>query len=121
MDFDQLESSLSKDMAKDDVYWRENDAKFRAAGQNATYDEFVAIVKVSGRHVVRPTFPDSKRRMFQASHLKPLDEKERMGRVEAARGRKAILNSEAGAGTSGQEKMKLEMELSAKSGGGSMK
>ena len=46
MDFDKLESQLKSQMEKDDKYWRENDAKFRAAKQMATYDEFVEIVKV---------------------------------------------------------------------------
>ena len=46
MDFDKLESELKDKMAMDDRYWRENDAKFRAAKQMATYEEFVAIVKV---------------------------------------------------------------------------
>ena len=46
MDFDKLESDLKGLMEKDDRYWRENDAKFRAAKQMATYDEFVDIVKV---------------------------------------------------------------------------
>ena len=46
MDFDKLESQLKSQMEKDDKYWRENDAKFRAAKQMATYEEFVEIVKV---------------------------------------------------------------------------
>ena len=36
----------------DERYWRENDAKFRAVAQHASYDQFEQIVK--------------------ASHLKPL-------------------------------------------------
>jgi len=53
MDFTKLEKELSGLMQKDDKYWRENDAKFRAAKQMATYEEFENIVK--------------------ASHLKPLE------------------------------------------------
>ena len=46
MDFSKLEKELSGLMQKDDKYWRENDAKFRAAKQMATYEEFENIVKV---------------------------------------------------------------------------
>ena len=46
MDFSKLEKELSGLMRKDDTYWRENDAKFRAAKQMATYEEFESIVKV---------------------------------------------------------------------------
>ena len=46
MDFTKLEKELSGLMQKDDKYWRENDAKFRAAKQMATYEEFENIVKV---------------------------------------------------------------------------
>ena len=46
MDFNKLEKELSGLMQKDDKYWRENDAKFRAAKQMATYEEFEDIVKV---------------------------------------------------------------------------
>ena len=46
MDFNKLEKELSGLMQKDDKYWRENDAKFRAAKQMATYEEFENIVKV---------------------------------------------------------------------------
>ena len=53
MDFDKLESQLKSQMEKDDKYWRENDAKFRAAKQMATYDEFVEIVKVLHNVVCR--------------------------------------------------------------------
>lgn len=42
---------------KDERYWRENDAKFRAVSQNVTFEQFEDIVK--------------------ASHLKPLDKKDR--------------------------------------------
>ena len=46
MDFNELEKELFGVMRKDDKYWRENDAKFRAAKQMATYEEFENIVKV---------------------------------------------------------------------------
>lgn len=46
MDFNKLEKELFGVMQKDDKYWRENDAKFRAAKQMATYEEFENIVKV---------------------------------------------------------------------------
>lgn len=46
MDFNKLEKELFGVMQKDDEYWRENDAKFRAAKQMATYEEFENIVKV---------------------------------------------------------------------------
>ena len=49
MDFSKLEKDLFGLMQKDDKYWRENDAKFRAAKQMATYEEFENIVKVSGQ------------------------------------------------------------------------
>ena len=42
---------------RDEKYWRENDAKFRAVAQNATYQQFEDIVR--------------------ASHLKPLDKKDK--------------------------------------------
>ena len=47
MDFNKLEKELFGVMQKDDKYWRENDAKFRAAKQMATYEEFENIVKVN--------------------------------------------------------------------------
>ena len=50
---DQMEAELSSVLAQDCRYWRENNAKFRAVAQNATYEQFEDIVK--------------------ASHLKPLD------------------------------------------------
>lgn len=50
MDFDKLEAELKSKMDRDDRYWRENDAKFRAAKQMASYEEFVDIVKVSSAH-----------------------------------------------------------------------
>jgi len=50
---DQMECELNNMLVQDNRYWRENDAKFRAVAQNATYEQFEDIVK--------------------ASHLKPLD------------------------------------------------
>ena len=50
---DQVETELNTMLEQDNRYWRENDAKFRAVAQNATYEQFEDIVK--------------------ASHLKPLD------------------------------------------------
>lgn len=49
MDFNKLEKDLFGLMQKDDNYWRENDAKFRAAKQMATYEEFENIVKVNSK------------------------------------------------------------------------
>ncbi len=51
-ELESLHNDLSKVIKNDEVYWRQNDAKFRALAQNATYDQFEEIVK--------------------ASHLKPL-------------------------------------------------
>ena len=51
-ELESLHNDLSKVIKSDEVYWRQNDAKFRALAQNATYDQFEEIVK--------------------ASHLKPL-------------------------------------------------
>ena len=53
MDFDKLEAQLKTKMDQDDRYWRENDAKFRAAKQMATYEEFVDIVKVSKQTLIK--------------------------------------------------------------------
>ena len=53
MDFDKLEAQLKTKMVQDDRYWRENDAKFRAAKQMATYEEFVDIVKVSKQTLIK--------------------------------------------------------------------
>ncbi|EDQ92295.1 uncharacterized protein MONBRDRAFT_21844 [Monosiga brevicollis MX1] len=55
INFDRLEQSLQRSVEKEERYWRENDAKFRAMAQKvATYEEFEDIVK--------------------ASHIKPLTE-----------------------------------------------
>lgn len=60
IDFGKLENELANAMANDEKYQRENDAKFRAIRQKvANYDEFRDIVL--------------------ASHLKPLDKKDKSG------------------------------------------
>ena len=47
MDFDKLEHELNGMVAADNLYWERNDAKFRAAKQNVSYEQFEQIVKVS--------------------------------------------------------------------------
>ncbi|XP_053473902.1 coiled-coil domain-containing protein 103 [Ictalurus furcatus] len=60
IDFSALEKELNRAVEADKKYQRENDAKFRAIHQKvATYEEFRDIV--------------------QASHLKPLDKKDKNG------------------------------------------
>ena len=60
VNFGHLQKELSIAVAKDEKYQRENDAKFRAISQKvANYDEFRDIV--------------------EASHLKPLDRKDKLG------------------------------------------
>ena len=54
---DRIEAELNSVLEQDSRYWRENDAKFRAVAQNATYEQFEEIVK--------------------ASHLKPLDKEDK--------------------------------------------
>ena len=54
---DLLESELNSVLEEDSRYWTENDAKFRAVAQNVSYEQFEEIVK--------------------ASHLKPLDKKDK--------------------------------------------
>ena len=46
MDFQKLENELNNMVAADDLYWQRNDAKFRAAKQHVSYEEFEQIVKV---------------------------------------------------------------------------
>jgi len=46
-ELDQLEGELSNALGADAKYWRENDAKFRAVAQRATYQQFEDIVKTS--------------------------------------------------------------------------
>ena len=50
--FEEVIDLFFKVVVADERYWRENDAKFRAVAQHASYDQFEQIVK--------------------ASHLKPL-------------------------------------------------
>lgn len=60
IDFAKLENEVTSAIARDEKYQRENDAKFRAIRQKvANYDEFRDIVL--------------------ASHLKPLDKKDKSG------------------------------------------
>jgi len=58
-ELERLEKEMHKVVVADERYWRENDAKFRAVAQHASYDQFEQIVK--------------------ASHLKPLDRKDKIG------------------------------------------
>ena len=53
-----IESELNTVLEQDNRYWRENDAKFRAVAQNASYEQFQEIVA--------------------ASHLKPLSKSDKM-------------------------------------------
>ncbi|KAL4221598.1 hypothetical protein ACF0H5_019855 [Mactra antiquata] len=63
IDFAKLEKELESAVEADARYWRENDAKFRAVHQKvASYDEFRDIVK--------------------ASHLKPLEQDDRLTNVK---------------------------------------
>ena len=57
LSLDVLESELSNTIEQDSRYWRENNAKFRAVAQNATYEQFEEIVK--------------------ASHLKPIEKQDK--------------------------------------------
>jgi len=96
MDFNKLEKELFGVMQKDDKYWRENDAKFRAAKQMASYEEFENIVK--------------------ASHLKPLEKSDHVQELyrDGAKGN-SLLNPVTGCeGMSSIEKMKLERKLNQK-------
>ncbi|EGD81456.1 hypothetical protein PTSG_02174 [Salpingoeca rosetta] len=48
VNFDKLQAKLSHAVEREDKYWRENDAKFRAVAQKvATYEEFEEIVKAA--------------------------------------------------------------------------
>lgn len=48
IDFSRLQATLEASVEKEDRYWRENDAKFRAVAQKvATYEEFEDIVKAA--------------------------------------------------------------------------
>ena len=46
LDLGALEAELNSLVAEEDLYWTQNAAKFRAAEQTASYDEFQNIVKV---------------------------------------------------------------------------
>ena len=47
LSLDLLECELTDTIEQDSRYWRENNAKFRAVAQNATYEQFEEIVKAS--------------------------------------------------------------------------
>ena len=47
MDVDKLEKELVTMVQDDKLYWLRNDAKFRAAKDHVSYDEFEQRVKVS--------------------------------------------------------------------------
>ena len=57
LSLDLLECELTDTIEQDSRYWRENNAKFRAVAQNATYEQFEEIVK--------------------ASHLKPIEKQDK--------------------------------------------
>ena len=46
MDLEKLETDLVAMVEEDNLYWTKNDAKFRAAKQHVSYEEFDKIVKV---------------------------------------------------------------------------
>ena len=54
MDFCKLERDLNNMVAAEDLYWQRNDAKFRAAKNHATYEEFEQIVKVNNLTCINP-------------------------------------------------------------------
>ncbi|EMP41427.1 hypothetical protein UY3_01346 [Chelonia mydas] len=84
IDFCALERELQAAIAADEKYQRENDAKFRAVHQKvASYEEFRDIVL--------------------ASHLKPLEKKDKMGKKK-----NLLWNSYA---TQANDKQDREMEL----------
>ncbi|XP_067952101.1 coiled-coil domain-containing protein 103-like [Watersipora subatra] len=58
VNFDKLESSVRQAMEAENLYWLQNDAKFRAVKQKGSYDEFKEIVA--------------------AAHLKPLAKDEKI-------------------------------------------
>ena len=51
MDLENLEDELVAMVQQDKLYWIRNDAKFRAASQHASFDDFEKIVKVKYRLV----------------------------------------------------------------------
>ena len=59
---DQIETELTGILDADSKYWRENDAKFRAVAQNASYEQFEEIVK--------------------ASHIKPLQRSDKISTAD---------------------------------------
>lgn len=40
INFDKLETGVQKAMEADNLYWLQNEAKFRAVKQKGSYDEF---------------------------------------------------------------------------------
>lgn len=40
INFEKLETGVQKAMADENMYWLQNDAKFRAVKQKGTYDDF---------------------------------------------------------------------------------
>lgn len=40
VDFDKLETGVHRAMEAENLYWLQNDAKFRAVKQKGSYDEF---------------------------------------------------------------------------------
>lgn len=40
INFDKLETGVHNAMKADDLYWLQNDAKFRAVKQQGSYDDF---------------------------------------------------------------------------------
>lgn len=55
MDVDKLEKELVTMVEDDKLYWLRNDAKFRAAKDQVSYDEFEQRVKVSIINLFRIT------------------------------------------------------------------
>ncbi len=46
LNFTELETELYDLVKEEDLYWLQNDAKFRAVQQNVTYKQFDSLVKV---------------------------------------------------------------------------
>ena len=82
---DIIESELNSVLEQDSKYWRENDAKFRAVAQNATYEQFEEIVK--------------------ASHLRPLDKSDK---TPSSKPKTSIWNSIANATSRKSEDKKMD-------------
>ena len=128
MDFTKLEKELSGLMQKDDKYWRENDAKFRAAKQMATYEEFENIVKVRlfGQEylsynkinkVIKQTSVNQCFQIFQASHLKPLEKSDHVQEMyrDGAKGNSLVNPVVGSSGITSIEKIKMEKKLNEES------